>query len=126
MLLLRCMLHRESMLILELGVVKSVLIKLTRTKTFPTVHPGATIVGPVGIGASQVAPATGRFRRVNPKMREFTGYSEDELLGIACSLVTHPHDWEEVFERFRRMARGEMSEYVGEQRYPRKHGSVAG
>jgi PAS domain S-box-containing protein len=104
-----------------------VLIELTRNKPFPAVHPGVGIVEPAAIGAPQLSPAAGRFERINPKiLREYNSYSEEELFGMAFSLITHPHYWEEDSERFRRMVCRKMSEYVVEKRYAHKHGSVAG
>jgi PAS domain-containing protein len=117
----------EGMLVMAVSVIKNVPIELTRTKSFPAVHPAAAIFAPAAIGAPQLSPASGRFRRVNPKMRGLTGYSEDELLGMAFSLLTHSPGWKEDFERFRRIiVCREMSEYIGEQRHTSKHGSVAG
>jgi PAS domain S-box-containing protein len=58
-------------------------------------------------------------------MCEITGYSEEELLGMAFSDLTHPDDREDDLEGFRRVVRGEVPKYVAEKRYVRKDGSVA-
>ena len=84
-----------------------------------------TVFELAGIGVTRVAPVTGRHVRVDQDAR-IHRLLEDELLGMAFSLITHPHDWKEDSERFRRMVGREMSEYVVEKRYPHKHGSVAG
>ncbi len=77
-----------------------------------------------GVGAAQADPATGRLLRVNPKMCEITGYSEEELLGMTFPEITHPDDREEDFEGFRRMMRGETPAHSIEKRYVRKDGRV--
>ena len=43
-----------------------------------------------GVGTAQADPITGRLLRVNPKLREITGCSEEESLGIAFTEITHP------------------------------------
>jgi len=68
--------------------------------------------------------AEGRILRVNPKMSEITGYSEEELLGKTPADLTHPGDVEQDLERFRRMAAGETPVYGREKRYLRKDGQI--
>lgn len=41
-------------------------------------------------GMAQIAPATGRFLRVNAKFADITGYDPDELLQMADTDLTHP------------------------------------
>jgi PAS domain S-box-containing protein len=67
---------------------------------------------------------TGRALRVNAKMCEITGYSEEELLGKTPSDITHPDDVERDLESFRRMAGGETPVYGREKRYLRKDGQI--
>jgi PAS domain S-box-containing protein len=64
--------------------------------------------------------AEDRVLRVNPKMCEITGYSEEELLGKTPADLTHPDDVEQDLETFRRMAAGETPVYDRETRYVRK------
>ena len=71
-----------------------------------------------------LADAEGRVLRVNPKMGEITGYSEEELLGKTPADLTHPDDIEQDLERFRRMAAGETPVYGREKRYLRKDGQI--
>ena len=77
-----------------------------------------------GVGAVQAHPATGQFLRVNPKMCEITGYSEEELLDMTIPQITHPDDRQEALEGFRRMACGEAPEHSTEERYVCKDGRV--
>jgi PAS domain S-box-containing protein len=76
------------------------------------------------VGMAQVEPQAGRFVRVNPKLCEITGYSEDELLQLTFADLVHPEDRAPDLERFRRLVRGETAEYAAEKRYVRKDGSV--
>jgi PAS domain S-box-containing protein len=77
-----------------------------------------------GVGTAQADPATGRLLRVNPKLCEIIGYSEEELLNLTFMEITHPGDRQEDFEGFQRAIRGEASEYEAEKRYVRKNGQV--
>jgi PAS domain S-box-containing protein len=77
-----------------------------------------------GVGMAQVDPTSGRLLRLNPKMREITGYSEKELLGMTFSELTRPDDREEDLEGFQQVVRGEVPKYLAEKRYVRKNGSV--
>jgi PAS domain S-box-containing protein len=76
-------------------------------------------------GVVQANPSTGRILRVNPEFCEITGYSAEELAGMAFPEVTHPEDREEDFERFMRAVRDGETDYRTEKRYLRKDGSVA-
>jgi PAS domain S-box-containing protein len=77
-----------------------------------------------GVGAAQADPTTGRFRHVNSKMCEITGYSEEELLGMTFLEITHPDDRQENFEGFQQAVHGGAPEYEVEKRYVRKDGQV--
>jgi PAS domain S-box-containing protein len=68
--------------------------------------------------------AEGRIVRVNPRMCEITGYSEEELLGKTPADLTHPDDNEQDLEKFRRMAAVETPVYGREKRYVRKDGQI--
>jgi len=73
---------------------------------------------------TQADPATGRLLRVNTRLCEITGYSEEELLGLTLTEITHPEDRHKNFEGFQQTVRGETSEYEVERRYVRKDGQV--
>jgi PAS domain S-box-containing protein len=81
--------------------------------------------GLAGVRVAQADPANGRFLRVNPKMCEIAGYSEEELLGMTFADITYPEDREEDLARFRRAVDSEEFEHETEKRYVRKDGSVA-
>jgi PAS domain S-box-containing protein len=75
------------------------------------------------VGQAQVEPATGRYLRANPKFCAITGYSEEELLGMTFSDITHPEDREPDTAAHERMVRGETQELDREKRYRRKDGT---
>ncbi|HYR58547.1 MAG TPA: PAS domain S-box protein, partial [Chthoniobacteraceae bacterium] len=76
------------------------------------------------VGQAQVDPATGRYVRVNQKFCDITGYSEDELLGMTFTDLTHPYDRANDAVAHGRMIRGEIREVSREKRYIRKDGRV--
>ena len=77
-----------------------------------------------GVGTAQANPTTGRLLRVNPKLREITGCSEEESLGIALTEITHPEYRLENFEGSQHTVPGETSEHEVQKRYLRKDGQV--
>lgn len=77
-----------------------------------------------GAGTAQADPATGRFIRVNRKFCEITGFSEDELLAMTYTDLTHPDDREEEARRVLPVLQGKSDEWDLEKRYVRKDGGV--
>ncbi|TCV89658.1 EAL domain-containing protein [Sulfurirhabdus autotrophica] len=65
----------------------------------------------------------GRWLRVNQKLCEITGYSEEELLGFTFQDVTHPDDLDEDLEFIRKMLAEEIHDYSLEKRYIHKSGA---
>jgi len=74
------------------------------------------------VGAAQVG-LDGRWLRVNRRLSEIVGYSEEELLDLTFQDITHPEDLEEDLERVRRMLAGELDTYTLEKRYTKRDGS---
>ena len=66
----------------------------------------------------------GRFRRVNRRFCEITGYSEPELLALTFQDITHPGDLAVDVTQARQLAAGEIPWYAMQKRYLRKDGSV--
>jgi PAS domain S-box-containing protein len=75
------------------------------------------------VGAGQADPVTGRFRRVNAKFCEMTGYAAEELLALTVADLIHPEDRTADIAEWRRMLRGEIPVYDREKRYLRKDGT---
>jgi PAS domain S-box-containing protein len=78
-----------------------------------------------GNGLAVSDPVTRRFLRVNRKMCELTGYSNEELTGgMGFMDITHPEERARDVDIFRRMASGEVSAYEVDKRYVHKDGRV--
>jgi PAS domain S-box-containing protein len=75
------------------------------------------------VGQAQADPATGRLLRVNRKLCELLGYSEQELLACSFSELTHPDDRERELRLFYLLAKGELPELAIEKRMIRKDGA---
>ena len=74
------------------------------------------------VGAAQVG-IDGRWLRVNRRLCEIVGYTQEELLGMTFADITHPDDLEADREQMRAMLRGESQIYSTEKRYVRNDGS---
>src|ERR687893_700632 len=74
------------------------------------------------VGAAQVG-IDGRWLRVNRRLCEIVGYTQEELLGMTFADITHPDDLKADREQMRAMLRGESQIYSTEKRYVRKDGS---
>jgi len=66
----------------------------------------------------------GRWLRVNQKLCEITGYSEQELLAKTFQDITHPDDLEADLQQVRRLLAGEILQYTMEKRYLKRDGQA--
>ena len=73
------------------------------------------------VGAAQVR-IDGRWLRVNRRLCEIVGYSQEELLGKTFQDITHPDDLEKDLDRVQKMLAGELETYTMEKRYVKKEG----
>jgi PAS domain S-box-containing protein len=65
---------------------------------------------------------SGRFTMINQRYCDITGYSQAELLEMRVADITHPDDWPENAELFRKLfATGES--FLFEKRYRQKSGA---
>lgn len=71
-----------------------------------------------------VLDTDGRFREVNDRWLEMTGYTDTEMLQMTPWDITHPDDVADSRGHFMRMLRGEIMNYRPEKRYIRKDGST--
>jgi PAS domain S-box-containing protein len=85
-------------------------------KLFPLFEDAAVGFGKVGLDCS--------WLRVNRKLCEMTGYSEEELLGMTFIEMTHPSDVQADLENMQAVMAGELPINVMEKRYIHKNGSV--
>ena len=75
------------------------------------------------VGIAHVGP-DGSWLRVNRKLSEIVGYSQEELLSLTFQDITHPDDLDaDLAQRDRLLAR-EIDTYTTDKRYIRKDGSI--
>ncbi len=75
------------------------------------------------VGLAHVAP-DGHWLRVNQKLCDIVGYSQEELLQKTFQDITYPDDLDADLEYVHRMLAGDISTYSMEKRYVRKDGSL--
>lgn len=75
------------------------------------------------IGLAVVTP-NGRYRRVNPALCEFLGYSERELLTKTWQEVTDPNHLEIDTDQTTKLLNGEIDSYQLEKQYVHGHGHL--
>ncbi len=76
-----------------------------------------------GSGAAHIGMDR-RFVRVNRRLCEMTGYSEDELLRLTGRQISHPEDVDVINAQRPSLYAGEIDAVRVEKRYLRKDGSV--
>lgn len=76
------------------------------------------------VGKAQVDPRTGRYLRVNGKVCEITGYSEEELLRMTFVDLTHPDDRADDKVAHESLIRGGVPGISLEKRYVGKDGRI--
>lgn len=75
------------------------------------------------IGMALVSPE-GKMLKVNSKVSEIIGYSEEELLAKTFQEFTHPDDLESDLNYVRQLLAGEIISYTMEKRYIHKQGNI--
>jgi len=73
------------------------------------------------VGIAHVAP-DGRWLRINRKLCDIVGYTQEELLTKKFQDISHPDELEAQLSRMKRMLTGEMSTLTLEKRYIHKDG----
>lgn len=74
-------------------------------------------------GIAHVAP-DGNWLRVNQKLCDIVGYSDEELLKLSFQDITHPDDLGSDIELAEQLLRGERSSYELEKRYIKKNREI--
>ena len=77
--------------------------------------------GNIGIAITSVDKG---WLRVNPRLGEMLGYSEEELRQRTWAEMTHPYDLGPDVAQFTRMLAGEIEAYELDKRFFRKDGSI--
>ncbi len=75
------------------------------------------------MGASMIGTDS-RFIRVNKKLCQILGYTEDELCSMSVADITHPEDRELSQEKMREVIDGKTDFYQIDKRYMRKDGGI--
>lgn len=73
------------------------------------------------VGISHVSPG-GRWLRVNQKLCDILGYTQEELLNMTFQDITHPQDLPANLALTQQVIAGELENYSLEKRYIRKNG----
>jgi PAS domain S-box-containing protein len=68
--------------------------------------------------------ASGKWLRINRKMCDIIGYTEEEIRELTFKDITHPDDVAVSIENVRRALAGELSSYSLEKRYIHKNGAI--
>jgi diguanylate cyclase (GGDEF)-like protein/PAS domain S-box-containing protein len=76
------------------------------------------------VGIAHLTP-DGRWLRVNKKLCDILGYTQDELLGLHFQDVTHPEDLARNLDLQQQLLDGKIENYLLEKRFVQKGGSVA-
>ncbi|TVO78711.1 PAS domain S-box protein [Sedimenticola selenatireducens] len=75
------------------------------------------------VGIALVSPS-GHWLRVNQRLCEIVGYSQEELLLLTFQDITHPDDLAEDLSYLKRLLSGEIETYSIEKRYLKKNGQI--
>ncbi|MFQ5674871.1 MAG: PAS domain S-box protein [bacterium] len=75
------------------------------------------------VGAAQVA-IDGHYIRVNQRLCDIVGYTQQEMLKKSYHDITHPDDLNLDLDNVRKMLNNETQAYAAEKRYLRKDGSI--
>jgi PAS domain S-box-containing protein len=75
------------------------------------------------VGMAHVDP-NGRWLRVNRKLCQIVGYTQEEMREMTFQEITHPEDLPADLAQSERVASGEIDEYSMEKRYIHKSGDV--
>src|SRR5208337_4985064 len=75
------------------------------------------------VGIAHVAP-DGKWLRINRKMCDIVGYTEEELRKLTFKDITHPDDVAISIENIQSALAGKVNSYSLEKRYIHKNGAI--
>jgi len=114
----------SNVLSVGLFVVMGILISGSQERLLRTQHAAEkAFFAQAAVGIALVAP-DGHWLRVNHKLCQIVGYSEEELLRLTFQDITHPDDLDCDLANVTRMLAGETATYAMEKRYHRKDGAI--
>lgn len=93
------------------------------TLTFDMIFDQAPIGIAISYSCNPMHPDEANVR-INTKYEQITGRTKQELIRLGWEKITHPDDWEEDIENFRRILSGEIKMYAMEKRYIKPDGSI--
>jgi PAS domain S-box-containing protein len=76
------------------------------------------------IGIAVLDSANGRFKQINNKYCDITGYSEEEMLNLTFQELTYPDDLQVDLDQMQQLLAGAINSFQIEKRYIRKNGKV--
>jgi two-component system, cell cycle sensor histidine kinase and response regulator CckA len=71
-----------------------------------------------------ISDKDGKWLKISPLFSELIGYGMQELVGMNYTQITHPDDLAINLEQNKRMAEGQIDNFILEKRYLHKSGSV--
>jgi PAS domain S-box-containing protein len=83
-----------------------------------------TIFEQAGVGVALIDSRSGRFVRINQRFCDLVGSSPEAMADTTWLQFTHPDDQQAALDNMARLVAGEIRQYVMEQRYVRKDGSI--
>ncbi|MET0377437.1 MAG: PAS domain S-box protein, partial [Spongiibacteraceae bacterium] len=123
----RCALFIGTSLLLTILIDKLRRIKHARDIAFAAVQDSRmrfeSTFQQAALGMAVVAP-DGRWLRVNQKLCDILGYTEQELLSKTFQDLTYPDDLHADLDHLKRMLAREIASYAMEKRYIRQDGSL--
>ncbi|MCG9791458.1 PAS domain S-box protein [Flavobacterium algicola] len=66
----------------------------------------------------------GKWFKVNKKLCEILGYSEQELMNLTVADITHPEDTSSELHLIKQLVQGKLDNYTLEKRYIHKNGNM--
>ncbi|WP_324719596.1 PAS domain S-box protein [Salinimicrobium sp. HB62] len=82
------------------------------------------IFNQAAVGMARMDTRTGTFIETNKRFRNFSGYSEKEIIGKNFRELSHPEDIEENQRLMQKLLQGEIKEYSLEKRAIKKNGTI--